>query len=242
MKEFTVGILGGMGSYATAHFFKKTIDAFPAEKEWERPRIVIDNRCTMPSRVRAILHNENTEELLDCMEESIRAFVEEYNADKIVLACNTSHYFYPELVKRIPELEVRGIHLIENCCNKLKELHIKEVGLIASEGTIESGIFNISMDKAGIVIRVPNEETFPIIRSVIEDVKQNHTTERTRDNLLRIIEMLNSDTVILGCTELPIVLERYETSIRERFGGMLVDPLQCAIENIIESYKETEQD
>ena len=63
--EYTIGILGGMGSYATLHFFSRILDAFPAEKEWERPRVIIDNRCTMPSRVRAYLYGERKQELVD---------------------------------------------------------------------------------------------------------------------------------------------------------------------------------
>ena len=48
--KMVIGIVGGMGSYATLHFFQKLLEATPAEKEWDRPRIIIDNRCTMPSR------------------------------------------------------------------------------------------------------------------------------------------------------------------------------------------------
>lgn len=44
----TIGIVGGMGSYATLDFFRRILDASPAEKEWDRPRAVIDNHCTMP--------------------------------------------------------------------------------------------------------------------------------------------------------------------------------------------------
>lgn len=58
MEDYVIGIIGGMGSYATIDFFRRLVDAFPAEKEWERPRIIVDNYCTMPSRVRAILYNE----------------------------------------------------------------------------------------------------------------------------------------------------------------------------------------
>ena len=60
-----VGILGGMGTYATVDFFKRLADSFPAEKEWERPRMIIDNHCTMPSRVRALLYREKRKELVD---------------------------------------------------------------------------------------------------------------------------------------------------------------------------------
>ena len=48
--DFVIGVLGGMGTYATIHLFREYADLFPAEKEWDRPRIIIDNRCTMPSR------------------------------------------------------------------------------------------------------------------------------------------------------------------------------------------------
>ena len=47
--EMVIGVLGGMGTYATVHMFKQYADIFAAEKEWDRPRIIIDNRCTMPS-------------------------------------------------------------------------------------------------------------------------------------------------------------------------------------------------
>lgn len=50
-----IGILGGMGSYATLDIFDRILAAFPARKEWERPRMVIDNNCMMPSRVVAAL-------------------------------------------------------------------------------------------------------------------------------------------------------------------------------------------
>lgn len=73
--EVAVGIVGGMGSYATVGFFKRLVDAFPARYEWERPRILIDNRCTMPSRVRAILYGERRDELVRQLAESVKNLV-----------------------------------------------------------------------------------------------------------------------------------------------------------------------
>ena len=73
--EVTVGVVGGMGSYATVGFFKRLVDAFPARYEWERPRILIDNRCTMPSRVRAILYGERRAELGRPLAEAVTPLV-----------------------------------------------------------------------------------------------------------------------------------------------------------------------
>ena len=43
-KDFVIGVLGGMGTYATINLFKEYARIFEAEKEWDRPRIIIDNR------------------------------------------------------------------------------------------------------------------------------------------------------------------------------------------------------
>ena len=73
MDDYVIGIVGGMGSYATVKFFERIVDSFPVEREWERPRIVIDNKCTMPSRVRSILYDENTDLLINELSDSVRA-------------------------------------------------------------------------------------------------------------------------------------------------------------------------
>lgn len=75
MKDLVIGVLGGMGTYATINLFKQYAEVFPAEKEWDRPRIIIDNRCTMPSRVRAFLYHENVDKLVEEMSDSIEGLL-----------------------------------------------------------------------------------------------------------------------------------------------------------------------
>ena len=92
MKDnFVIGVLGGMGTYATIQLFKQYAQVFPAEKEWDRPRIVIDNRCTMPSRVLAYLHHEKEEELIEQMSDSMQHLVDA-GASHIILACNNRRW------------------------------------------------------------------------------------------------------------------------------------------------------
>ena len=139
-QDFVIGVLGGMGTYATINLFKQYAEVFPAEKEWERPRIIIDNRCTMPSRVRAFLYNENVDLLVSQMSDSMEKLVNS-GANKIILACNTSHLFLPEIYKKVPSLKEKVIHIINNCVEKINNDGIKEIYLIGSEGTIESKIY-----------------------------------------------------------------------------------------------------
>ena len=140
MNEFTIGVLGGMGTYATINMFKQYADVFKAEKEWERPRIIIDNRCTMPSRVRAFLYKENVDELISEMFESMQ-YLMDAGATRIILACNTSHLFLPQIYDKNPQLKDRVVNIIDNCVDEIKKQSVKSVYLLGSEGIIQSRIY-----------------------------------------------------------------------------------------------------
>ena len=61
MKEQkTIGILGGMGPYATVYFYKQILDSTPVKKDWDHFRILIDSNVKIPSRTRAVLYNETS--------------------------------------------------------------------------------------------------------------------------------------------------------------------------------------
>lgn len=233
MYNDVIGVVGGMGSYATASFFKRIIDAFPVEKEWDRPRVIIDNRCTMPSRVRAILYNENKDELGALLSESVQNLIN-IGATKLVLACNTSHYFLPYIYQSVPEAKGKIINIIEETCNEVLDSGNDSVMLIASEGTIECGIFeeyfNKDRQSRPIEVFYPTGEDFALQREIIEAVKQNYLTDIEINKLVDLINNAPSDIVILGCTEFPIAFNRIpKGKIRKK----VVDPLQCAIDKIV---------
>ncbi len=211
MKDLTIGILGGMGTYATINLFKQYAEVFKAEKEWERPRIIIDNRCTMPSRVRAYLYNEKKDELINQMTESME-YLMNAGATKIILACNTSHLFLEEIFKKNNKLKDKVINCIDTCVNEIKKDNIKEVYLLGSEGTIDSKIYQNALSKSNIECIVPKEEEYHIIRDCIESVKRNKYTKETEDKFLNLIN--RSDYYILGCSELPILYEKYKNKVK----------------------------
>ena len=166
MKKLVIGVLGGMGTYATIHMFQQYAEIFPAKKEWERPRIIIDNRCTMPSRVKAFLYNEKKDQLIEEMADSMQHLLES-GCNRIILACNTSHLFLPYIYLKIPELENKVINIIDNCVEKIKKDGIKEVNLLGSEGTIEAQIYQKALEKAGICCRVPDTFEYTLLRDCI---------------------------------------------------------------------------
>ena len=133
-KPYAIGVLGGMGTYATIHLFRQYAEVFPAEKEWDRPRIIIDNRCTMPSRVRAALYGENREQLICEMSDSVRGLIRS-GCSRILLACNTAHLFLEDIYRQVPEAGGRVLNIIETCADGLSEHGVREVLLLASDAS-----------------------------------------------------------------------------------------------------------
>jgi aspartate racemase len=232
-EKIVIGVLGGMGTYATINLFNEYAKVFPAEREWERPRIIIDNRCTMPSRVMAYLYNEKVDELVSEMTESMN-YLSEAGCTKIILACMTSHLFLPKIYEKIPNIKGKVVHLIENCANIINKDNIKNVYVLGSEATIDSKIFQNELDKYNIKCDVPGKEEYTIMRDCIEAVKRNNYTDDIKDKFLNLIN--RSNYVILGCTELPILYERYKDGITCK---KAYDPLKLALETI---KKEEEND
>lgn len=223
--NMVIGVVGGMGSYATVDFFKRLVNAFPAEKEWDRPRIIIDNRCTMPSRVRAILYNERREELVENLSESVKMMVDS-GVTHIVLACNTSHVFINDIYQHVPEAIDRIVNIIEECAKTIKLNNVNDVFLMASEGTIQSKVYDDTFRKYKINIKSPSEEEFENLRFFIEAVKQNKITSDVLDKFVKYIEDIESDSIILGCTELPIIY----SLCKEKINKKIFDPLESIIE------------
>lgn len=229
-----IGIIGGMGSYATLDFFYRLLGAFPAEKEWERPRIIIDNRCTMPSRVRAILYDERKEEIRNSLAESTRNLLA-CGATILILACNTSHFFLEDIYSMVPESRGKFINIIDALGKKLAYEHYsdKTFMLLASEGTLDSGIYQKYLQQYGIIIRMPKKDCYPLLRNLIEDVKQDKIQESTIEKFIDLVQKMSERRIIIGCTEFPAILARCSSDSR-LMGYEMIDPLQIVIENIQE--------
>ena len=232
--KMVVGVVGGMGSYATLHFFEEFLKATPAEKEWDRPRIIIDNRCTMPSRVRAILYEEERALLVKQLADSIAHLIDA-GCTHIVLACNTSHVFLDEVYKLVPDAHSRVIHIIDTVAKAMQKQGVKTAAFIATEGTIMSGIFESVCAGRDIALSAPPEEDFIELRDLIEAVKKNEITDDICNRFVNMIkkqsEISGCNDIILGCTEFPCIYSK-AAPLLEGSGLTIWDPLQETIKKI----------
>lgn len=225
--RLTIGLLGGMGTYATIHAFKQYAGIFGAVKDWDRPRIIIDNRSTIPSRVRAFLYNENVDLLVLQMQESIDNLIK-VGCSKIIVACNTAHIFLPYVYDRMPEAKKYIVDIINVCTEKISSDNIKKVYLLASEGTIESGIYQRTLENKSIACSVPSKNEYGDLRACIEAVKQNVYSDSIQTIFLDLINRKECGC-ILGCTELPILYEKYKDNVHCK---NIYDPVKLALKRI----------
>lgn len=223
-----IGIVGGFGSYATLDFFNRLLESFPAKKEWDRPRILIDNYCTLPSRVRGILYHENEKEIINGLVTSIKNLMNA-GATKIIITCNTAHYYLNDVYDILPESEKYIVNIIEELAIQLNANDIKEVSLIATEGTILAKVYQKTFEKYNIIINAPNEKEFFKMRELIEVVKQNkEINAKVKQNFINLLKEQKNKSVILGCTEFPVLCKYVKEDI-EKENITIYDPLESAI-------------
>jgi aspartate racemase len=234
----TIGILGGMGSLAAADFFSAMVRAFPAEKEWDRPRIVVDNACHMPSRVRALLYGERQEELIHQLAEHMAGLVG-LGCTDIVLCCTTSHVFLPQVLPLARELahgaDFTLRHIIRILGEDLQGAGAKRVSLIATEGTIDAKVYPQILSEYGIGVECEGEAAFAELRFLIEAVKQDQMGDEAIGRFLALVNRQACPDVVLGCTEFPLLRARLgarESELKVR----LHDPLLSTIHALQRDY------
>ena len=217
MDKKTIGIIGGMGPMATADLFTRIINLTDAKKDSEHIHIIIDNNTKIPDRTSAILNG--TESPLPYLIESANK-LKDAGADFLIIPCITSHGFYDELIKNI---DIPVLNIVEETAKYLKSISVRKSVLLATDGTRSTGVFGKIFDKYEIELLYPCETAQRSLMDVIyKGVKAgelNFDTSTVNNELIKLCAE-GAQTVILGCTELPLAAQLYSLH------GNLVDPTQ----------------
>ncbi len=206
MPKQAIGIIGGMGPMATLDLFGKLIANTDADNDAEHIRVYIDCHTGIPDRTKAILHGG--ESPVPYIAESARKLAD-MGADFLLIPCNTSHYFYDEIVAASP---VPVVHMIRETAAELGAQGVSLVGLLATDGTCQSGIYQDELKKQGIRTVCPTEEEQrEVMRLIYEGVKADAPCFDTTviAAMLDRMKALGTERIVLGCTELPLGFERY---------------------------------
>ena len=216
MKTGTIGIIGGMGPLATADLFQKIIQNTRASCDQEHLHILIDNNTAIPDRTAALLHG-GADPFPQMLESALR--LEEDGADCLLMPCNTAHYFHGQLQERV---HIPLLNMLELTCQALKRRGITRAGLLATTGTIETGIYQRAAQKLQVELLLPTpEEQTWVMDLIYQGVKAgdpNCDPKRVQCVIDRLLTQRGAQAVILGCTELPLAVQMY------RIQAPCVDP------------------
>lgn len=209
----TIGIVGGMGPEATANLYAEIIRATPAKKDQEHVPVMIAGIPQVPDRTNAILYGG--ESPVSAILNSARK-LEEIGADFLIMPCNTSHFFINEIR---PFINVPFVSMIEETVSFVKNNYpdMKRIGLLATTGTVETGIYTDAFGKEGIDIITLDQ--FNQEGLVMEAIYGSKGIKSGRKNvpkifLLKAVSKLlekGAKAIILGCTEIPLVLKQKHT-------------------------------
>lgn len=201
MSEQKLGILGGMGPQATQVFYQFVLDHTDAARDQDHLPAVILSDTKIPDRTAAILSGE-TEELYQRLLKDARV-LETCGCTAIAIPCNTSHYFADRLQG---DVNVPIIHMIREAAAVLAAQGKKRPGILGTDGTIRSGLYQKECAALGMEAVAPDEETQKLVMSIIYDeIKQGE--QGSRDKFAQIDRALRAagcDCAILACTELSV--------------------------------------
>jgi len=188
-----LGILGGMGPYATVHFFNTILDRTKAEKDWDHLHIIIDNNVHIPSRTRSILYGEESP-TVEIRKACFRLM--DIGCDYIAVPCNSAHYFYDEIVKGT---NIPWINMVEVISKELKVFN--KVLIVGGYTTVVNKTYDRYLNNT---VYLKNND---FIFDMIEKIKLQKDCLVELENFYRIISNMGVDSVLLGCTELPMVID-----------------------------------
>jgi aspartate racemase len=197
----TLGIIGGMGPAATCDLMEKIIALTTASCDQEHLHILTDVNTNIPDRTAAILHGG-----ADPLPELIRSGqrLKTAGAEFLIMPCNTAHYFYDGLAAQVG---VPILHMPRLTAAVLQRAGVKKAAVLATDGTIQSGIYGKALEELGIEPLCPTSpHQAEIMRLIYDGVKARRIplTDIPVRDIMDELSQRGAEKFLLACTELPI--------------------------------------
>lgn len=195
-----LGVIGGMGSAASAEFLRILAAKAPAVLDQEHPVVYMIADSDLPDRSTAILGKgpSPAEKLyLDFLQ------LAKMGADIFAVPCNTVHYFIDRFEKPLPR---PLIHIVVETVLAAQKLNSDGSWMLSTLGTAQSGLYQEYAKKYNYTLHLPNAEQRERIQQSINEVKANNMA--AAGTLVRqVVEELWVEKklpIMMACTEIPL--------------------------------------
>ena len=209
----TIGILGGMGPNASADFLRRILrlsnKRYGAVQDDEFPKIILNSIGLRGFSVEGVTDLASvTRQLID----GIR-LLDQAGAQLIAIPCNTVHCCYDAMADAT---KVPIFHIADVTARAVAAAGIRKIGLCSSVTTVRTKLYEKACAALGIDVIVPTPENQDSVNTVIESVMAGRNDEEEMLALKSVILSLRrqgAEGVILGCTELPLVINQKWTDV-----------------------------
>ena len=233
-----IGILGGMGTQAGLDFCNKLAILYRGKIDQEYPLFILYNKSNIPGRPESIgvqtgnlsnrvTNKESKRKYLSVLKSLLNGcqVLKKSKCKFLVIPCNTAHYWYDDLKKKI-KLPIINMpkevlnHTIKRCRKN------STIGLLATEGTLKTGIYNKFFDKDYNLIFPDSKIQKNSVNKAIKLVKMGKV--KSANKLIKpAIDYLikkRCKKIILGCTELPIAIFAFKSFKTIKTSKIFLDP------------------
>ena len=214
MSRPVLGVIGGMGTQATACFYEKFHALQNVTVEQNYFDVILYSKPSIPDRT-AFITGQSEISPLDSLISAART-LESAGVSCIAIPCITSHYFYNELADSVG---VPVINLLYETALAARERNVKKVCLLATDGTIKGKVFDSSFEKFGIDVSFVSKSVQADLMELIYNIKCDAGYNPDALERIKMVALSGggfdgdgaggadggADAVVLGCTELCLI-------------------------------------
>ena len=233
-----IGILGGMGTQAGLDLCNKIAILNRGKIDQEYPLFILYNKSNIPGRPESIgvqtknlsnhvTNKKSKKKYLLVLKSLIKGcqLLKKSNCKFIVIPCNTAHYWYDDLQKKInlPMINMPQ-EVYKQTLKKCKKK--SSIGLLATEGTLQTGIYNKFFDKNYNLVFPEKSIQKNSVNKAIKLVKmgQVKTANKIIKKAINYLIKKKCKKIILGCTELPIAIFAFKSFKTIKSSKIFLDP------------------
>lgn len=197
-----LGVIGGLGPMATAYYMELMIRMTDAKRDQDHPEVIIMNVPSIPDRTAFILGKSQADPCGPMVE--LGRQLKGLGCSVVATPCVTAHYFHETLQEQIG---LPVIHVIRRTAELLRQAGIRRVGLMATDGTVCSGIFQRQVEEQGMELVLPTEAGQKGVMTLIYDqVKAGIQPDMELFAAIRDdLRCSGAEVIVLGCTELSLL-------------------------------------
>tara|TARA_B100000161_G_scaffold212326_1_gene157205 strand:- start:144 stop:890 length:747 start_codon:yes stop_codon:yes gene_type:complete len=246
-----IGILGGMGTQAGLDFCNKLAIQYRGKIDQDYPLFFLYNKSNIPGRPESI--GKTTESISNRFEnisskkkyeKVLKSLIdgckklENANCKFIVIPCNTAHYWYDDLQKKI---NIPIINMPREVFNYTKKNCKKnsKIGLLATEGTLKTKVYD-KIFKKNYKLFIPNKKLQKQnVNNAIKNVKMGNVKKAAKEIRPAINYLIKNKCkkIILGCTELPIAIFAFKSIETVKSSKIFLDPNLILANAAMKKYK-----